>query len=352
MIKISRGAVWGTLLASALLTGCGTTQAAAPMSKPVTTAAPAHPTAGSGSWLVGAAASPPSGAGNGFLWLEHQNHWHLVSLGQGANAFQAAVWGSWVFVPTLTGTTDVVDWTTQKPVKTLATPVGSRVALVDGATHRLYLIGPNTTAAYTLPGLNPLWQKPVGGNTAVMADNRLYLNAPTADVTTVLNAETGAPEQNVPVGHIEDMVFDPAYHTIWMANWYNGDMTVLNAATNRVVTTLHEAEGGGFSMTNKMGAMSGYMQIAVGPNGQHVYAAAFSGNIMVFNANTNQFVRDVPAPVPMAKLSGLAIDPNGEIAYTTVESQNETIAVSLKSGALLALWPHIQSNRWLTFSAP
>jgi len=344
----------GALLASALLAGCGTTQAAAPMSKPspATTAAPAHSPAPGGSWLIGAAASPPSGPGNGFLWIEQQNHWHLVHLGSGANAFQVAVWNSWVFVPTLSGTTEVINWPTQKVIKTFATPPGSRVALVDAATDRLYLVGSNHTAAYALPGLNLLWEQPVGGNTAVLANNRLYLNAPLASATTLLNATTGAVAGRLPIGHIEDMVVDPAYHTLWMADWSNGDMTVVNLATQHVMATLHEAEGGGFSTMNKMNAMSGYMQIAVGPNGQHVYAASFSGNILVFNAQTLQFVRDVPAPVPMAKLSGLAIDPNGQTAYTTVESQNETIAVSLKSGALLALWPHVESNRWLTVGAP
>jgi DNA-binding beta-propeller fold protein YncE len=122
-------------------------------------------------------------------------------------------------------------------------------------------------------------------------------------------------------------------------------MTIVNTLTNRIVKTVQRQEGGGFNMSSMMGSMGGFMQLAVAPSGQDVYAASFSGNVMVYNAATNSFAKDIPVGM-MAKLSGLAIDPSGKYAYVTVENEKKTVSISLKTDRVVSSQSGLISNRW------
>lgn len=314
--------------------------------------ASSHATGGlkgaSGDVLVGAAGSPPSGPGNGVLIVDDvgaKRTW-TIPLATGANAFRAAIDHNMVYVPTLQGTTYVVSLTSHRVVSRFATPTGARIANIANADHLLVITGPQDVAAYSLPALKPVWHIHQGGNALAVVGRTAYLSSNMATTTSILNLATGRIVGSVPVGQIEDSVYDPKQHTLWLANWNNGDMTVVNTRSNRVVKVIQEKEGGGFTMTNMMGSTGGFMQLAVGPAGRHVYAASFSGNIMVYDAARTAFQGDIRIPVPMAKLSGIAIDPSGRYAYTTVESQKETVSVSLKTGRVVSTAPGVMSNRW------
>lgn len=307
----------------------------------------------SGDVLVGAAASPPMGNGNGNLLFESVQMPKTVQvpLTAGANAFAIGMAGNVAYVPTLQGKTYVVDLNSHQVTSAFSTPPGARIANVSQAHHLLVVTGAKNVTAYSLPALKQVWQLETGGNTLSIAGNMAYLASNSAPVTRVIDLQSGKIVSTIPVGMIEDSVYDKQQHTLWLANWNNGDMTIVNTLNNKVVKTIQEAEGGGFSMqdmgnmNSMMNAKGGFMQLAVGPRGNHVYAASFSGNIMVYNAMQNMFEKDIPT-VPGAKLSGIAIDPSGKYAYTTVESKMETVAVSLQTDQVVSTYPKLESNRW------
>lgn len=305
----------------------------------------------SGDVLLGAFASPPSGTGNGFLVVDNIGTRSLmkIPLSTGANAFKVARDGSLVYVPTLQGTTYVVNLQSHQVIKSFSTPAGARIADISRAHQLLLITGPENVTAYSLSSLKQVWQAPIGGNALAIAGPYAYLSSNMSNDTTVLDVATGHTVSTIPVGHIEDSVYDRQTHTLWLADWYNGDMTIVNTLNNQVVKVIQEKQGGGFTMSNMMGSPGGFMQITVGPSGKHVYAASFSGDIMIYDAVNNVFDRNLAVPVAMAKLSGLAIDPSGQYAYTTVESQKETVAVSLKTGQVVSTMPGVLSNRWLVF---
>jgi YVTN family beta-propeller protein len=179
-----------------------------------------------------------------------------------------------------------------------------------------------------------------------VAGHVAYLSSNQSSTTRVIDLKTGRVVATIPVGEIEDSVYDPKFHTLWLANWTNGNMTIVNTKTRQVVATIHNAEGGGFDFQNMMASPGGFMQLAVGPHGRHVYAASFSGNILVYNAATQTFDKNIPIPLEDAKLSGIAIDPSGRYAYTTVENHHETVTISLKTDKMVSQVQGLSSNRW------
>ena len=305
------------------------------------------PPGASGDVLVGAAGSPPMGAGNGEFFVEEvgKPKEFTVPLASGANAFRAAIDGSKAYVPTLSGKTYVVSLNTHQVVSTFSSPTGARIANLDKADHQLIITGGKSVTAYSLPSFKQTWQLSQGGNAMAVVNGVGYLSGNMAKTTQIIDLKTGKVKGSLGVGHVEDSVYDPQEHTLWLADWTNGDMTVVDVRTNKVIATLHNQEGGGFTMSNMMGSSGGFMQLAVGPNGKHVYAASFSGNIMVYNAVNHTFEKDIPAGSG-AKLSGIAIDPSGKYAYTTVENRGETVAVSLATGKIASTYPGLASNRW------
>ncbi len=124
---------------------------------------------------------------------------------------------------------------------------------------------------------------------------------------------------------------------------------MLNTNNNKVIKVIREEEGGGFSMSNMMMSSGGFMQLAASPDGKYVYAASFSGNIMVYNTDSVTFEKDIPT-LPGAKLSGLAIDPSGEYIYATVENMHKTVSVSLKTEKIVASYSGLAANRWFVMN--
>lgn len=304
--------------------------------------------------LLGAAASPPSGNGNGMVLFEQVKTSKMISVPflKNANAFQLAVVDHTAYVPTLQGKTYLIDTQTHRVISHFSSPVGARIADFSNVEHLLILTGGKSVTAFALPSLKQVWQLGVGGNALSVVGRVAYLSGNSAKNTVIIDLKNGKMMGTLSVGMIEDTAYDPQKHTLWLANWNNGNMTVVNTKTNHIVDVIHQSEGGGFSMQDMgsmqkmMKATGGYMQLAVGPRGNHVYAASFSGNILAFNAVKNTFDRKIPT-LPMAKLSGIAIDPSGQYAYATVENMKETVAISLKNDKLAATFPRLVSNRWV-----
>ncbi len=297
--------------------------------------------------LIGAAASPFMGNEMVLMKPVHDKATIKIPLHVSAAGFQLAIDGNKAYVPTMSGKTFVINLTTHRVMSSFTSPKGARIASI-AKNHQLILTGNSSVTAYSLPSLKKAWQLQIGGNALAIVGNTGYLSGNNMKTTEMINLSTGRKMGSIPVGMIEDSVYDPQHHTLWLANWGNGDMTIVNTTTNKIVKVIQKQEGGGYSMNemnNMMMATSGYMQMAVGPHGNNIYVASFSSNIMDFNAIKNTFKKDIPT-IPMANLSGLAVDPSGQYAYTTVDNMNETIAVSLKSGKVVATYSGIKSYRW------
>ncbi|WP_054969532.1 hypothetical protein [Alicyclobacillus ferrooxydans] len=298
--------------------------------------------------LVGAAASPPSGNGNGTFVFNSigKGMATIVPLAKGANAFKVGITGNTAYVPTLQGTTYVVNLQSHKVTGQFATPQGARIANIANQGKLLLITGSHSVTAYSLPTHTLKWTLNMGGNALAVADNGYaYLSGNMMKKTVVIDLSTGKEVTTIPVGSIEDSVYDRQTHTLWLADWTNGDMTIVDTRNNQVITTIQKAEGGGFSMANMMGSTGGFMQLTVGPNGHHVYAASFSGNIMVYSAKNNTFEKDIPV-LTGSKLSGIAVDPSDKYIYTTVENKQETVAVSLQTDQVASTMHGVLANRW------
>ncbi|QQE77646.1 PQQ-binding-like beta-propeller repeat protein [Alicyclobacillus sp. SO9] len=301
-----------------------------------------------GELLIGAAASSPMKMqGNGNFYIEHASSGKLstIALSKGANAFRAAIDGNKAYVPTKQGKTYVINLQSGKVTSSFSSPKGARIANTAKADHLLLITGNSSITAYSLPSLKQKWQLKTGGQALSIAGQTAYLSGQMATKTQIVDLKSGKITGSIPVGHIEDSVYDKQQHTLWLANWNNGQMTIVNTKTNKVEGSVTKKEGGGFNMKNMMKSSGGFMQLAAGPAGKRVYAASFSGNIMVYNAAKNTFAKDIRVG-KMSMLSGLAINPSGTVAYTTVENKMETVAVSLKTGKIKHTYPNLMSNRW------
>ncbi|WDL99103.1 YncE family protein [Alicyclobacillus sp. ALC3] len=300
-----------------------------------------------GDLLVGPSASPMMGSGSGGFFIDNVTKAMVtnVPLSTGANSLQAAISGHTAYVPTLQGETFVVNLNTRMVTGHFMTPQNARIASIADGGKLLLLTGASSVTAYSLPSHTMQWQVKQGGNTLAVAGGAAYLSGNGAADTAVINLKTGQQMGTIPVGQVENSVYDPQRHTLWLANWTTGAMTVVNTKDNKVVATIHETQGGGFSPSNMMGSTGGFMQLAVGPRGKTVYAASFSGDIMAYNAVTNMFEKNIPVGSG-SKLSGLAIDSSGRYAYVTVENKKETVAVSLATGQVVSTMHGVQANRW------
>lgn len=289
----------------------------------------------------------PTGPGNGELLIDAVGKAKLtqIPLMPEANAFRIAISGNLAYVPTLQGQTYIVNLQSHMVEGHFATPKGARIANTANHGQLLIITGSKSVTAYTLPNHKMKWQLNLGGNALAIAGSTVYLSGNMMGKTAVIDVTSGKQTGSIAVSNIEDSVYDKQMHTLWLANWTTGDMTVVNTQNNQVVKTIHKAEGGGFNMKNMMNSNGGFMQLAVGPNGKYVYAASFSGNIMVYNAMTNSFSKDIPIGTT-AKLSGIAVDPSGKYIYTTVENKKETVAVSLGTDKVVSMMPGVLSNRW------
>jgi hypothetical protein len=298
--------------------------------------------------LVGAAASPQVGTGNGDFWIYSLSNGQSteVPLATGVNAFSVALDHNLAYVPTLQGTTYIVNIDSQQVVGQFASAMDARFASIAPNENLLIVTGLYGVYAYSLTTHQLAWATPVGGNTLAVVGNQAYVSSNVSPITTIINLNNGSIAGTIPVGNIENSVYDSTNHTVWLANWYNGDMTVVNTNT-RKFTTIHTSEGDPNLNTlypySVSQAPAGYMQLAVSPQGKYVYAAGFTGNILVFDASKATLQRQIMVG---GKLSGLAISPDGSVAYTANEVTQETDAVSLKTGKLLWSKQGMIANRW------
>lgn len=296
--------------------------------------------------LIGAAASPAMGTGNGNVWFYDvsSGKQNKISLSTGANAFKMALDRDLAYIPTLQGKTYIINIRNQQVVGQFASIVGARIANLARAENLLILTGSHGVDAYSLSTHQLIWSVNAPGNALAVVGNEAYLSSNMTATTTRIDLTTGQILGTLPIGHIEDSVYDTNQHTLWLANWYTGTMTVVDTQTQAISAVIQTPEGDPtLTMSNIMASPAAFMQLAVGPTGQHVYAAGFSGHILVFSATKNNLSHEITVH---GKLSGLAMSTTGNVAYTTVESAKETDAISLATGKVLWTQKGMLSNRW------
>lgn len=323
-------------------------------------AAPAYasPTGSTSALVVGAFPAPPMGGGPGKMAVVRWpgNAAHVVVFGQAGtpkgNSFFVGVNAQdhQVLIPSLAGTTDVIDLRTDKPVRQFKSIPGGRVAVVSPDHRLVFVLSGKTLAAYATRDDVLRYEIPVGGNAlAFNADaSHLYVGGNMDTAIADIDPSTGHVLRRIPIGHSGDLVW--AHGLLFSADIQSGVMTAFNPVTNQIVNMKTSEVDPNFAYNKIPAATAGFMQLAVSPRQDIVYAAGFSGHILRFSTIGPRYLGEVKVAVGKPgpnKLSGLAVLPQGTKAITTIENRHESVVVDLRTGQVLKRLPGIASNRWV-----
>lgn len=257
-----------------------------------------------------------------------------------------------VYIPTFAGTTYVVNARTGHVEGRFATIPGGRVAAISPDHHWLLVLSGKQLAAYALPSHKRRFQLPVGGNALVFDPHghAVFVGGNMDKTLTEVHLPSGRIVRRFPIHRSGDLVW--AHNQIFSADIKTGVMSVLNPKTGRIDHIKTGEVDPNFNYAKIPAAKAGFMQLAVSPNQNYVYAAGFSGHILRFSARRDTYLGRVAVSAgPGAnKLSGLAVLPGGKRGLVTVENRMETVVVRLANGKILRTLPKIASNRWLVAS--
>ncbi len=308
--------------------------------------------------LVGAFPSPPMGAGPGKLAEMRLPNGtaQVVDFGQAGtptgNSFYVAVdsQNNQIFVPSIAGTTNVIDLSTGKLVRQFESIPGGRVAIVSPDHNMVFVLSGKTLAAYSTNDDALRYQVPVGGNAMALNTDgsHLYVGGNMNKTIADINPSSGHIERQIPIGHSGDLVW--ANGKLFSADIKSGVMTAYNPETNRIYRMATNEVDPNFAYNKIPAASAGFMQLAVSPSQNTVYAAGFSGHILRFSTAEPAYLGQVKVSAGKTgpdKLSGLAVLPNTDEAITTIENRHESVVVDLHNGKVLKRLPNVASNRWV-----
>lgn len=308
--------------------------------------------------LVGAFPSPPMGAGPGKLTVMHlpDSVAQVVDFGQAGtptgNSFYVAVdsQNNQIFVPSVASITNVIDLRTDKLVRQFKSIPGGRVAIVSPDHTMVFVLSGQALAAYSTSDDALRYQVPVGGNALAFNTDgsRLYVGGNMNETIADIDSSSGHIVRQIPIAHSGDLAW--AHGLLFSADIKSGVMTAYNPETNQTIRMPTGEVDPNFAYNKIPAASAGFMQLAVSPSQDTVYAAGFSGHIMRFSTVEPAYLGqvEVSAGKPgLNKLSGLAVLPNATEAITTIENRNESVVVDLRTGKVLKRMPNIASNRWV-----
>jgi hypothetical protein len=312
-------------------------------------------------WVAGAFLSPPSGAATGRLdaWRVGTDTTQNVQFAKpktlAGNSFFVAydVERHVIYVPTLAGRTDILDSHTFASKGDFTSIQGGHVAAVSPDHKVLLILSGKETAAYSIPKHSQLFVLPVGGNAITFNPdgNHAYIGGNANANLTEIDVSSGKVGRTLPVAHTGDMVW--ADGKLFSANMKSGIMSVLDPVSGSVTRIKTPEVDPNFSYMAIPKAAAGFMQLAVDQKHHKVYAAGFSGNILMFSSGDQPSylgeiaVRENPH-ANVNKLSGLSIISDGKEALVTVENLKATVVVRLSDGSIVRKLPGIASNRWVT----
>lgn len=315
-------------------------------------------------WLIGPRPAPPQGNGPGELVV-----WETASEAVQARSFAAPqtpagnsflpaldpVHGR-LYVPTMGGRTVIFDARDLSQVGSMTSVDDGRVAGVspDGAV--LVVVSAHQTAAYATASRERLWRVQGGGNAVAFdADSRYaYVGGNRNDTIQRLNLASGEPDGHYAVARSGDLV--RVRDHLYSADMKTGVVSVVELSRGTVTAIQTPEVDPQFDYANMASATAGLMQLAADPEGHRVYAAGFSGNILVFDSDAARYLGsiavDAGPPGGPDKLSGLALFDHGRKAVVTVENLGLAVVVDLDSQALLRTLEGADSNRWVHVPAP
>ncbi len=257
-----------------------------------------------------------------------------------------------MYVPTFAGTTYIVNARTGRAEGRFATISGGRVAAISPDHRWLLVLSGRQLAAYALRSHRRRFLLPVGGNALVFnpSGHDVFVGGNMDKVLTEVGLPSGKIERRFAVHRSGDLAW--ARGQIFSADIKTGVMSVLNPKTGRIVYIKTGEVDPDFNYSKIPAAKAGFMQLAVSPRANYVYAAGFSGHILRFSSRSDSYLGEVAVPAgPGAnKLSGLAVLPGGRRGFVTIENRKETVVVRLSSGKIGQTLPGIASNRWVVAS--
>ncbi len=308
-------------------------------------------------FLVGAFPAPPMGPGPGKLAVVpvQKGAPYALDFGtagkQSGNSFYVAEAGDLVFVPSISGTTEVLSIRTGKPVRQFNSIAGGRVAAVSADHSLIFVLSAKSVVAYAANNGKIQFQVPFGGNAlSFNADgSRLYVGGNMDNSIAEIDPSSGRILRQIPIGHSGDLAWAGGF--LFSADIQSGVMTAYNPVTNRTYPMPTPEVDPNFTYSKIPSATAGFMQLAVSRDQQYVYAAGFSGHILRFSSRKPAYLGQVSVSIDGRgpnKLSGLTVLPDGATAITTVENRNESVIVDLDSGKITKRLPGIASNRWIS----
>jgi hypothetical protein len=314
-------------------------------------------------YAIGASPAPPMGAGPGRLseWRVGGKAVRHGRFGQPGTASGNSFYIGYdrdsrtLFVPTEAGETYVLDRASMETLGKFPSIRGGRLARVTPDDGTVVVLSGGRVAAYSSTDWRPLFEDDVGGNAmAISADSRhLFVGGNRDRTITEIALPSGHIERHFPVADAGDMVW--ANHKLFSANMGTGVMSVVYPNSGKIVAIVTPEVDPHFSYHHIPQAKAGFMQLAVSPGQRAVYAAGFSGHILMFSTHQDSYLGEIPVRLGgqgPEKLSGLTLVDGGADALVTVENRKETALVNLVKGKVLRTFPGVVSNRWITVTPP
>lgn len=307
---------------------------------------------------IGAYPAPPTGAGNGRLVVWHSKGNDITDGSFGTpgtasgNSFYLAVdqHNRDLYIPTAAGKTFVLHENSLRPVGHIPTIDGGRVARVTPDGKLLLVLSGKQLAAYSTRDWKPMFHLAVGGNALAISlgGRHAFIGGNRDQVVTQISLPSGAVERTFDVGNTGDLAW--ANGKIFAANMKTGVMSVIHPRSGKIVRIQTSEVDPSFSYRHIPKATAGFMQLAVSPDQRVVYAAGFSGHILLFSTDHDRYLGEIPVHAEAKgpnKLSGLTVVDGGAEALVTVENRKESALVRLLDGSIVKVFPGSYSNRWL-----
>ncbi len=309
--------------------------------------------------IIGARPAPPKGAGPGELvtWQSGSDETDRVPFGEAGtpagNSFYAAFdpVNQRVYVPTAAGRTDIFDASSMNLAGSMTSIRGGRVAGVSPDGSVLLVISGKQAAGYSTSSRKQLFTVPAGGN-AVAFDEQgryAYVGGNRDDAIKRIDIAQGKISGEFPVAHSGDLI--RVHNKLYSADMKTGVMSVVDLNSGKVTEIKTPEVDPQFDYQHIGAAHAGFMQLAADPSHHRVYAAGFSGHILVFDSDAARYLGEIEVDAgPRGgpdKLSGLAVFDGGDKALVTVENLDTAVVVDLESKKITRQLNDSGSNRWV-----
>ncbi len=256
-----------------------------------------------------------------------------------------------VYVPTAAGRTDIFDASGLNRVGSMTSIRGGRVARVSPDGSVLLVVSGKQTAGYSTGSRKQLFTVPAGGNAVAFDEQRqyAYVGGNRDDSIKRIDIAQGKVSGEFPVARSGDLI--RVHDKLYSADMKTGVMSVVDLNSGKVTEIKTPEVDPQFDYKHIGAAHEGFMQLAADPRRHRVYAAGFSGHILVFDSDAARYLGEIKVDAGPTggpdKLSGLALFDGGDKALATVENLDTAVVVDLESKKITRTLTDAGSNRWV-----